>query len=82
MESSETALLLRSAAAAEQIFLQDNLALQIEAMRYWHQEIAQPRYQEPKRLLKFGYKMYSQSDEDGLIAEIFRRIGYASRRFI
>src|SRR5438067_9272509 len=29
-----------------------------------------------------GYKIYSQTDEDGIIAEIFRRIGDRSRAFI
>jgi hypothetical protein len=43
---------------------------------------ATPRYSEPKRLLSSGYKVYSQNDEDGIIAEIFRRIGTTSRRFI
>jgi hypothetical protein len=28
-----------------------------------------------------GYKMYSQTDEDGIIAEIFRRIGEGNRTF-
>ncbi len=35
-----------------------------------------------ERLEHFGYKAYSQNDEDGIIAEIFRRIGVASRRFV
>jgi hypothetical protein len=29
----------------------------------------------PKRLEPFGYKVYSQNDEDGILHEIFRRIG-------
>lgn len=41
----------------------------------------EPRSQEPKRLLKSGYKVCSQNDEDGIIAEIFRRIGTSSKRF-
>jgi hypothetical protein len=41
-----------------------------------------PRFQDPLRLLSSGYKVYSQSHEDGIIAEIFRRIGTSSRRFI
>jgi len=40
------------------------------------------RYQEEKRLLKYGAKSYSQSDEDGIIAEIFRRVGTTNRQFI
>lgn len=41
-----------------------------------------PRYSDEKRLLKFGYRVYSQSDEDGILQEIFRRIGAKSRYFI
>jgi hypothetical protein len=35
-----------------------------------------------RRLLKFGYRVYSQSDEDGIVHEIFRRIGEGSRTFL
>jgi hypothetical protein len=35
-----------------------------------------------RRLEGSGYKVYSQSDEDGIIAEIFRRIGATDRRFV
>lgn len=41
-----------------------------------------PRNVGGKRLLKFGYRVYSQSDEDGILREIFRRIGERSRVFI
>src|SRR4051812_19695893 len=41
-----------------------------------------PRFQDPLRLFSSGYKVYSQGHEDGMIAEIFRRIGVTSRRFI
>ena len=37
---------------------------------------------DPKRLEHFGFKVYSQSDEDGIITEIFRRIGTANRVFV
>ena len=36
----------------------------------------------PKRLVRHGYKVYSQNDEDGIIAEIFRRIGTTRRSFV
>lgn len=41
-----------------------------------------PRFKDPLRLLSAGYKVFSQNQEDGMIAEVFRRIGTASRRFI
>jgi hypothetical protein len=40
------------------------------------------RYSGDKRLEPAGYKVYSQGDEDGIIAEIFRRIGTTDRRFV
>lgn len=41
-----------------------------------------PHFTDPLRLLASGYKVYSQGYEDGMIAEIFRRIGVVSHRFI
>ena len=43
---------------------------------------AQPRYASPKRLTRFGWRVFSQGDEDGIIHEIFRRIGPSNRRFL
>lgn len=43
---------------------------------------ASPRYSDPRRLLAYGYKGYSQGDEDGIIDEIFRRIGTTNRFFV
>lgn len=48
-----------------------------------HQSLmAQPRYQDSMRLLKFGYSSFSQSDEDGIIEEIFKRIAPRTRKFL
>jgi len=41
-----------------------------------------PRNADEKRLLRFGYRVYSQSDEDGILHEIFRRIGEGGRTFV
>jgi hypothetical protein len=43
---------------------------------------ATPRFQDPKRLLGSGFKVYSQHDEDGIIEEIFRRIGTTNQFFV
>lgn len=43
---------------------------------------ASPRYEHPKCLIGFGNKIYSQSDEDGIIREIFNRIGVTNKVFI
>lgn len=55
---------------------------QIELLRYWAEELAKPRNADPKRLLRYGFKVYSQTDEDGIIQEIFRRVGSTSKTFI
>jgi hypothetical protein len=44
-------------------------------------ELAQ-RLKDPIRLERFGYKVYSQSDEDGILSEIFRRIGTTNKKFV
>ena len=41
-----------------------------------------PRYRDPQRLLVHGAQFWSQNLEDGMIAEIFRRIGTESKTFI
>lgn len=43
---------------------------------------ADPRYQEPKRLTRYEYQVNSQNGEDGIIAEIFARIGTTDRFFV
>ena len=42
-----------------------------------------PRYRDPRGLTAFGRsQMYSQNGEDGVIAEVLRRIGSGGRRFV
>jgi hypothetical protein len=40
------------------------------------------RYSDPLRLERYGFKVYSQYDEDGIIEEIFHRIGMGKKLFI
>jgi len=40
------------------------------------------RLKDPIRLERFGYKVYSQNDEDGILSEIFKRIGITNKKFI
>jgi len=57
-----------------------NYQLQLQA--FYQDYLAQPKYQDDLRLLKFGYKVYSQNDEDGIISEIFNRIGTKNKTFV
>jgi hypothetical protein len=43
------------------------------------QIMSDPRFDDPLRLERSGFKVHSQYDEDGIIAEIFRRIGTTNR---
>lgn len=54
----------------------------LDQQRYWEQTLATARYSDPRRLLRYGAKAYSQNDEDGILAEIFRRIGARGRSFV
>lgn len=65
---------------------------QLDSVEFWRYQaeatsllehiLAQPRYNDPLRLERSGLKVYSQNDEDGIVAEIFRRIGTANSRFM
>jgi hypothetical protein len=41
-----------------------------------------PKYADPKHLARFESSTFSQNGEDGILAEIFRRIGAASKTFV
>src|SRR5208282_2439962 len=49
---------------------------------YFKSAMRSERNRDDKRLVKYGYRAYSQNDEDGIIAEIFRRIEPTTRTFI
>lgn len=40
------------------------------------------RLNNPKCLEKYGFKVYSQNDEDGIVEEIFNRIGHTNKMFV
>jgi hypothetical protein len=57
--------------------------MDVSLARIEHQmALANPRFASPLRLERYGYQIFSQNDEDGIIAEIFRRIGETSRVFV
>ena len=56
-------------------------SLRIQFLQYWDAEMSKPRYAHPKRLVRHGFKVYSQNDEDGILEEIFKRVGDGDRRF-
>ena len=56
--------------------------LQINLQREIRELSNNKKYDNKKSLIKSGYKVYSQTDEDGIIEEIFRRIGTTNNLFI
>lgn len=55
---------------------------QINSIRLYREILSEPKYADPRRLERFGRKFYSQNEEDGMIEEIFRRIGTANKMFL
>jgi len=55
---------------------------QMSAMNYVDRLLQEPRFNDPLRLHRYGFKGHSQFDEDGIIEEILRRIGITTRRFV
>jgi len=62
-------------------YIQLKTLTQNAARREVRELLADPRYADPKRLERHGFKVFSQNDEDGIIQEIFRRIGTTNRMF-
>lgn len=60
----------------------DGIAMDLRCARELRELLAEPRYAEPGRLERHGCKVWSQNDEDGILHEIFRRIGTASKSFV
>jgi len=48
---------------------------------YMNQILSDKKYENPLRLEKYGFKCFSQNEEDGIINEIFNRIGTTNRIF-
>jgi hypothetical protein len=58
-------------------------ALELQAVAYRENLIATcNKYEDPTALNRFEYEIFSQCGEDGIIDEIFRRIGASNRYFV
>jgi hypothetical protein len=56
--------------------------LAISRLQYYQSLRANAAIQSSKSLIAFGQKIYSQNEEDGIILEIFNRIGTTNRVFV
>jgi hypothetical protein len=54
----------------------------VELNAFRQELLKQPRYADPKRLAQAEAQIFSQNGEDGIIAEIFRRLGAGDRFFV
>lgn len=75
-----TLISIRSAQTDLAVLLQHQIRLQAELLE--EKLLHQPRFQEPKRLMRSAAQVCSQGGEDGMIREIFRRIGATDHRFV
>jgi hypothetical protein len=58
------------------------MVVEMEAERWRRDLLATERHSDPRRLTHHGWKAYSQADEDGMLAEILRRVGAEGRTFV
>ena len=72
----------RLAAAMESSARHSGLMMAMEARKQILEILDDHRFDDPRRLERSGFKVHSQYDEDGIIAEIFRRIGTTNRHCI
>jgi hypothetical protein len=72
----------RLSAAAEKIERHLSLSSAMTARGEILEIMADPRFDNPLRLERSGFRVHSQFDEDGIIDEIFRRIGTTNRVFV
>ena len=56
--------------------------LRVQKEQFTTQLLASTRYDDPKRLNRHEAQVFSQNGEDGIIAEIFSRIGTTDRIFV
>jgi hypothetical protein len=62
---------------------QQELFRELELDRYLQEHLyGNPKYDDVKRLTRYEFKAFSQSGEDGIISEIFNRIGTTNQFFV
>jgi hypothetical protein len=65
-------------------FLAHQAQVQTRILQEMHHEniLRSPKYDDPKRLARFERQVFAQHGEDGVIEEIFRRIGLTNKIFV
>ena len=62
--------------------LYSSYTYEIRAEEFTRELLTQDKYKDPRSLNRYESKIYSQAGEDGIIAEIFRRIGTTTKDFV
>ncbi len=73
IDTKHEMMLLRHQADRQTRILQESFVLQLKNS---------PTYADPRHLIHFEGQVYSQNGEDGIISEIFNRIGTTNRHFV
>jgi len=60
----------------------ERLKRKLQIDKYRRQLLSQERYENPRKLNRYEAQVFSQNGEDGIIAEIFSRIGVQSKSFL
>jgi hypothetical protein len=64
---------------SNQLNFLENLFIEDYLQTHLHKN---PKYSDPKKLNKYEFKVYSQGGEDGIVEEIFKRIGTTNQFFV
>lgn len=62
--------------------LEQRMLLSLQSNAYIQTLLQKDRYADPRLLCHFEHQVFSQSGEDGILAEIFRRIGTTNKQFV
>ncbi|MCF8506732.1 MAG: hypothetical protein K9G59_17625 [Caulobacter sp.] len=81
-EMSESALLEATRNGLQATYMGVQHLLQVQVITLWEAIKAEERRRDPHTLVAHGFRVFSQNDEDGILAEIFRRIGTTNRHFV
>ena len=65
-----------------EIVYQLSLSNKIQIQLFLQEKLRDRKYEDPLRVSRYEFQSHSQNGEDGILHEIFRRIGTANQYFI
>lgn len=82
LQSIEGQLTRQSDTLARHQLHLSQLSLSVSLDQVHDRILERPRYADPRHLARFQGQLYSQNQEDGMLAEMFRRLGIAKGTFV